>query len=803
MCSGNKPPPSVTAHAHYPDLNLSVTELVSFAARKGDLFNDDAGGPDAQQGQRGHQQIQKSRKAPWEAEIALKDVWLVENQRVTLGGRVDLINRSTNTVVIEEIKTCLIPGHLIPETRKLLHWAQLRVYAALYVHMTPEHPENAPLLLRLTYFDLTTQQIFQQDDDILPQEAVEYCESLLTVYLRWWQQVYDRRTAARVFARDLTFPFAHYRPLQRETAAEVYRHIRDKKPILIEAPTGSGKTLTALFPAIKAFGENWHTQTLYLTSKGSTQVQAESTVRQLDPEGYLDTLIIQARDKVCPCLSNDENTRSSCTDDDGYCTRTMGFYDRLPTARSEALRIAKLTKLALAEIAETYHICPFALSLHLAPWLSIVVADVNYFFDPLVRLSCFDEHTHSRVILLDEAHNLPGRARDMYSAELDSALSEGARKSLPRNAAKLKKAIAKLVHLLRLLDEKPINEKDLTRLMYFPLQNLLQALQQEEAGVEITGSTAGFSSNYREWLKQLYRFAVMLQLFSAAHICSVIKDGKERGLKIRCLDASEFLEKLQAQARSTIAFSATLDPFNFTRQQLGLPQKTQGYRLPPVFPEENQCVICTTYITTHWRNREESLTPLVELIREVTRAKPGNYLVFFPSYAYLEMAAKAYNAAFPETELFLQTAASSDTQRQKFIDRFLKDDEPKLGFAIVGGLFAEGIDYAGTALLGAIIIGTGMPQPDDEQQQMSQYFSRCGLNGFQYAFQFPGLIRLRQTAGRVIRTESDKGVIVFVEPRLLRADNWNYLATHLTMQISESPAQLSQQIRDFWQLPEQ
>ncbi|WP_339074226.1 ATP-dependent DNA helicase [Teredinibacter turnerae] len=802
MCRGNKPPANAAAQACYPDLNLSVTELVSFAARKGDLFNDDAGGPDAQQGQRGHQQIQKSRKAPWEAEVTLKDEWLVENQRVTLGGRADLINRSTKNIILEEIKTCLIPGHLIPETRKLLHWAQLRVYAALYAHMTPEHPENAPLALRLTYFDLTTQQISQQDDDILPQEAIEYCEGLLTVYLRWWQQIYDRRTAARAFARDLAFPFAHYRPLQRETAAEVYRHIRDKQPILIEAPTGSGKTLTALFPAIKAFGENLHTQTLYLTSKGSTQVQAESTVRQLDPEGYLDTLIIQARDKVCPCLSNDENTRKPCTGDNGYCTRTVGFYDRLPSARNEALRTT-LTKVALTEIADTYHICPFALSLHLAPWLSFVIADVNYFYDPLVRLSCFDEHTNSRVILLDEAHNLPGRARDMYSAELDSALSEGVRKSLPRKATKLKKAIAKLVHLLRLLDENPINEKDLTRLMYFPLQNLLQALQQDEAEAKITGSSAISDSSYREWLKQLYRFAAMLQLFSAAHISILTKNGKERVLKIRCLDASGFLEKLQSQARSTIAFSATLDPFNFTRQQLGLPEQTQGYRLPPVFPEENQYVVCTTYIPTHWSKREESLPPLIELIRELTRAKPGNYLVFFPSYAYLEMAATAYQAAFPETELFLQTAASSDSQRQEFINLFLNGGEPKLGFAIVGGIYAEGIDYAGTALLGAIIIGTGMPQPDDEQQQMSQYFSRCGLNGFQYAFQFPGLIRLRQTAGRVIRTESDKGIIIFVEPRLLRADNWNYLSTHLKMQISESPAQLSQQIRDFWQLPEQ
>lgn len=779
-------------------LKLGVTDLVRFAARQGDLFSDDFLGPDAQAGLRGHQQIQKSRKPPWQVEYALSHVWQIHEVEVVLSGRVDLLNNECEPVIVEEIKTCFGAGHLLPPQRKALHWAQLQVYAALYACESTHNTSNAPLCMRVSYFDLVSQQIYQEEETIYAQEALAYCQDLLQIYVAWWQRVTAQQNDARKYCQHLQFPHSSYRPGQRESAIWVYRQIRDGGPLLIDAPTGTGKTLSVVFPALKAFAEKHCAQTLYLTAKGSTQGNALNCLTLLDPTHQLDFLVLQARDKACVCLSADANRRDSCATESGMCARTLGFYDRLPAARLAALNVKHLTPDVIQQLAEQFQLCPFAFSIHLVPWFTLVIADINYFFDPLVRLGCFQESGAQRVLLIDEAHNLASRARDMYSGELNGELCRAVYKSLPQQFHMLRKPLGKLLNVLRLLDHTQLQEQQLPQLLSFTLQELLQGLQQTGDNGFAGGLLEGVPQQYRQWVKEIYRFVAILQLKSEAHVFMLEALGKENCLKIRCLDAAAHLKKLHTTAKTSIAFSATLQPFSFSLQQLGLPGNTQCLQLPRWFPPHNQLTLCCRFISTEWQQRENSVTQLAELIHLFHNAKPGHYLIFFPSYAYLEMTLQKYQQLFPNDMVQCQQAETSDEQRYEFINRFLHQKQSLLGFAIVGGVYAEGIDYAGDALIGAMIIGTGMPQPSEEQQLMADYYRAQGLNAYQMAYQFPGLIRLLQTAGRVIRSERDRGVVMFVEPRLARQDYQALLSHHWPLAFSDSQQHTEELLCKFW-----
>lgn len=774
-------------------LKVGVTDLVRFAARQGNLFNDEALGPDAEQGQLGHKQVQRSRKPPWQSEVALSSEWQIAAEVVVLSGRLDLLNADAAPVIIEEIKTCLGPGHVIPDERKTLHWAQARVYAALFARQSGK---EETLKLRLTYYDLDSRQLFPQEETLSASDAISYCESLLATYVAWWQRVTAQREAARRHCQQIAFPFAEFRPGQRSAAVQVYRALRDGHPALIEAPTGTGKTLSTLFPALKAFAERSHQQTLYLTAKGSTQLHAQATLEQLDPQRQLDVLHLQARDKACPCLSDNNEQRQTCHHESGLCSRSLGFYDRLPEARIHALQIRHLTPEALQALAADHQLCPFALAIHLVPWFSVVIADINYVFDPLVRLACFDQHTQQRVLLIDEAHNLPARAREMYSAELDSGVTDDIRRHLPRSNRVLNAALNQLVQALRRLDEQQL--ADHKAALHYPLQAVLNALHQFGDNGFAGGLLAGLPDGYRPWVKALYRFVAILNLYGNNHIFQLAKYDGEQRLHIRCLDASDQLSALHSKARSTVAFSATLQPFPFALQQLGLPAASPCLSLPKAFPPENLLTLCCSYITTQWHQRQSSTPALVALIARFYHSREGHYLVFFPSYDYLATVLEAFTSAHPEIEVLSQQQYDTDQERAAFIQRFMTEEKALLGFAIVGGVYAEGIDFAGEALVGAMVIGTGMPQPSEEQQKISQRFNERGLNGFQYAFQFPGLIRLLQTAGRVIRSSSDRGVVLFVEPRLLRPDYRDLLQPQVTLVASHSLEHTQGQLQAFW-----
>lgn len=783
----------MTANSPEPRLiSLSVTDLVEFSARSGDLYPENTGGPSALEGVLAHQRIQRARGSEWQRELSLKYRWQLDDWEIHLQGRLDLLSDTGASVAIEEIKTTLFPPPQLPPGKIALFWAQAQVYAALYHLLHRSESPEYDLRVGLTLVNLRDEQQETLWQPLTPQEAVAETERLLRVYLDWYRQVQERLTLIRIQAKKLAFPFPQYRPGQYELAADIYRVMRQGGALLAEAPTGTGKTLTSLFPACKALGEGLTDQVLYLTGKTTHQQQVENTLVQLREQKFaLDCLTLCARDKLCPCRTGTNDVSQP----DGTCSYTIGFWDRLPEARNECLRARTLNQTTLTAIGQRHRVCPFALDLHLVPWSTLVVGDYNYFFDPLVRLNAFERGGNKRVLLIDELHNLPERARAMYAAQLSSAdmralaNERGAEvKRICRRILRKWKTLANAEQLPELIEQlEELNAAIATETSEIPAQNaLLNEVSEKDIGREIYK----FCVIYRSYIED--------KELSAGHRCVVQNTGNDLRIQLICLDPAPALAQCYSEQKAIIGFSATLTPLPFYRQMAGLPPETHLRQLPYPFPAENLLTLRCDYLDTRWQARERSRNALVDMLLHVVRAKPGKYLVFFPSYEYLTSVYEHFCEQYADIRTVRQNAGSAANEQAEFLRVFFGDAEPALGFAILGGLFAEGVDYTGDALHGAIIVGTAMPQPGAEQNLMADYFTGKGLNPYEYVYQFPGFTRVLQTAGRVIRSERDKGVVILVDPRFNRRDFRNLMPAHWQPKGCRTPEELKNALREFW-----
>lgn len=792
-------------------LRLNVKALIEFAARTGDLFAERQVGPTAMEGIAGHQKIQQSRNSQWQAEYRLKQTISIGQFDVTLQGRVDLLNAEVTPAIIEEIKTCYQPPALIQDSKKQLHWAQAKVYAYLFYldqhldqhleqHLDQQTPEDESCIVRISWYDLTTKQLHSDDQHCDAVELKRFTYNLLNIYLDWIEKFTARRLQTVTTAKQLQFPFDGYRSGQYDFARTVYCTIRDKKSLLAQAPTGTGKTISTLFPAIKAVGEKHLEQIVYLTAKGSVQGTVRDSLHLLQGKGLkMDYLLIQAKDKTCPCRSNDEAVKQSCDSDSGQCSRTVDFFDRLPEARLACLDAWDLSPDKLGQIAEQHHICPFELCLQMVRWSCVVICDVNYLFDPLVGLAAFDDNKSKRALLVDEVHNLPERARQMYSAALSASQSKAIGRQLTAYP-QLKKRCQSLARALTALVKSPepltAPPPSLTR----SIELLMDTLGEVDAGGNdvFVHPPEGLS----DWLKALYRYLTISQLYGDSHVTLLNQRQqgkyKETTLRLICLDGAEFLTEKYQSARAMVGFSATLNPMPFYLRLLGLAEGSLTCRLPAAFPIENQLTLRCDYIDTRWAHRAGSITPLVELILTVFTARAGKYLVFFPSYQYLNDVYQQFELAQTDIKTIKQVSGADEAERQRFLDAFFQGDESTIGFAIMGGIFGEGVDFAGDALTGAIVIGTGMPQPNEELKLMEAHYQRQGLNSFAFVSQFPGFTRVQQTAGRVIRSETDRGVVVLVDPRFKRFDYQQLMPEHWQVMGCKNQARVRQVLEDFW-----
>jgi Rad3-related DNA helicase len=761
------------------ELKLGIRELVEFCCRGGDLGHDGGPGIRAIEGLRTHQKIQHRYRKQADAEVALATTWRIDDIEVELGGRIDLLFADETPPRIEEIKT--VQAQAVDDEQDL-HWAQLKCYGACYARLH----ELDEIHLSLNRVILSTGRERRRGELFGRPVLEDFVEETLRRYLRWHRRVEAKREEIRERARALDFPFAGFRPQQRYFAAEVYRAAGNAGRLMVEAPTGSGKTVSTLFPALKAIGEGRSEQVVYLSAKVSGQRQAVAALERM-PTGAA-WLVIQARARSCPCVTDPLEV-----DDDGRCRRCSGFFDRLPAAREALFESGRMDVDDVRRCADEHGLCPFELSLQMLPWVEIVICDFNYVFDPLVQLGYFRADARRKLLLIDELHNLVDRARGMYSARLSRAQI---RQALA--AANSQRVESALHSMQQALDRELRAQAEDYAIADMPPAGLLRACQRfgERIGDEIFANKR-IAGEILDFAREVFRFQVIAQLFGDHHRLLGSKSLPGREAKLLCLNAFEYLRDCFPLFEAICGFSATLSPPAYFRQALGLGEDCKSLSLEPAFAADRLGVLIGTHIDTRYRERERHIDAICESIAVVYRSRPGNYLVFFPAYYFMQQVYERFSSSHPQIETCLQRREFDQSAQEDFLAAFF-EGQNRLGFAIMGGRFAEGIDYRGDALIGAILVGVGLPQASREQQLIRDDFESLRLDGFDYAFRFPGLIRVKQSAGRVIRDENDRGVVVLLDRRFAEPGYANHLPSHWRLEYCKDPETLKQSLSAFW-----
>lgn len=847
-------------------LIVGVGRLVDFSCRSGDLFFTAPAGPSAQEGIRAHKKLQKQRPSGSEAEYSLK-VSLPKKfseYAVTLQGRVDILHPGNDLLespLLEEIKTSYVPPDSVPEEQKQLQWAQLKLYAYAYCLQLAEQKQSLPLALDLqaVWFDIKNKQVHRDRKTFAYEEVEAFTCDALERYCRWRRQVQQQLQQTREQARGLAFPFERYRAGQREMAVSVYRSVRDRQTLMLEAPTGIGKTVSSLYPSLKAMGENVLDKIVYLTAKNSGREAVLTAIKKMQVSDFeVSVLILRARKQTCACLNGSRER-----DLDGACPYTKGFYDRLPDAREALLAKKIMTPERVAETAGEYQICPFELSLQMLPWASVVVCDFNYVFDPVVGLSYFDDNPDRIALLIDEAHNLGDRSRDMYSAIANRAGAQRAAKACKPQYPLLHKAFKSSVQALARWSKTSgpgVSVKNVFTAEGERSEDLPEALARAQARIIESVSLslesgAALPEDVSDYLREVYRYLTIDSLMAAEHrIFSTVNERRtvneshaatdllaateprtgvesdtlneprtaneldktekpittnkqsinrsryqEHEVKLLCLDASDYLEKTYQKFHSVILFSATLRPPEYIQARLGLPQNTQSLVLPSPFSNSQLGAFLCSTVDTRYKQRDNSVDSIIEIIHQTYRGRSGNYLVFFPSYRFMAQVAERFEQRHTDIAIVQQTPGSSEEQRALFMQAF-EENRQTLGFAIMGGIFGEGIDYVGDKLIGAIVVGLGLPQINEEQELIKSSCEQHGHNGFDYAYRYPGLIRVLQAAGRVIRTEQDRGVVVLVDSRFTQSFYRRLLPSHWALKNCRKQDDLKLGLEEFWQV---
>ncbi|BBM03486.1 ATP-dependent DNA helicase [Microbulbifer sp. GL-2] len=676
-------------------------------------------------------------------------------------------------------------------------------------------------MLQMLWHNLKEKKSYPEQQEFTWKALEQFTLTALANYIQWHRQWKAHRRQVIASARALTFPFPDYRQGQRQLAVATYRCLRDGGELVTEAPTGIGKTISTLFPAIKALGEGQLEQLVYLTAKNSGRQVVKETLTSLHNKGLkLSLLEIQARDKTCAC-----NLGLCSRDEGGVCPRTRGFFDRLPQARAQLLGSPLITPQVLAEAADEFELCPFELSLQMLPWADLVVCDFNYVFDPLVRLSALRDHSLRRALLVDEAHNLSSRAREMYSVTLSreetrraAASCKGSRPQLQRSIQALSRAIDRWVKQLKISETPTVSGVQFSKENAEVWVTSLATTENRPATVsraahkvlltvsELWGKSQLPPEEINEWLKSVYRYVCIEQDLSEKHqaLTRVYDSGtpwQEQQLKLLCLNAASYLRQIFRQFHGVILFSATLRPADYIFQQLGVDNSAPYLKLPSPFLPSQQGVFLCPYVDTRYKSRNQATENLVEIIARTYRGHPGNYLVFFPSYKFLQQVAVAFEQTFPDVNLLHQEPEANDSQRAEFLAAF-NEGSCTLGFAIMGGVFGEGVDFVGGKLIGTIIVGTGLPLVNEEQELVRRAFDPEFQNtigtGFDVAYRYPGLTRVLQAAGRVIRSESDRGVIVLADYRFTDRFYQALYPEHWSLEVCSDGTVLSESLKTFW-----
>ena len=777
-------------------IKVSVTNLAVFSCRQGDLGQMGPAGPTALQGIRAHQRLQSTLRL--DSEVRVVSNTTLDDTKVRLTGRMDLLDRQAHT--IGEIKTTRVPQTQLPIEQTELHWAQLMLYGYCYLQeLRSAAAEESDLLcelpdtieLQIYYTNLLDEQHTVDTRKLSCDDIEAYAQQALRHYIQWIKLVRQWQSKTAESAKALAFPHAQFRQGQRDMAAVTYRLARDGGAVMCEAPTGIGKTVSTLFPAIKALGSGEIKHVSYLTAKTSGRETALGALGLLKKSG-LETTSVVLRSKKLTCFCSNGRCERG---DDGRCEMTIGFFDRLPEARLAAMQAGMLDGETIDEIAWEHKICPFEFALQLLPWVSLVVCDYNYVFDPLVKLGWYAESRKNTMLLIDEAHNLLDRSRNMYSAKLTRGELLFAAKQNPS----LSKPIKRLAKLLQNFASEKNDEMSVRERLPENIRSNSAMLVDDIVNTFADGQA--HSDTLFELFKSLCRLGAITELYSDQHKTLVTIDKKgslnDVELHLWCTDASKFLQPCFNNFKANLLFSATLRPPVYYRDSLGLGEATQSLMLESPFDPERCLQLQVPFIDTRYKSREASATALCELIKSISTAQAGNYLVFFPSYAYLSAIYDLFGKLYPDEPTWRQSTDELLIDRQSQLSK-MERSTVGIGFAILGGSYGEGVDYPGSKLIGAIVVSVGLPGGGVEQELIATGYKEAGLDGYDYAYRYPGFTRVQQTVGRVIRTESDRGVVVLVDDRFSQRVYRDLYPEHWKIQRVTNLEDAESKLKQFW-----
>ncbi|MGF6572593.1 DNA excision repair protein ERCC-2 [Paraburkholderia sp. GAS333] len=742
---------------------VAVRALCEFTARRGDLDLRFTPAPTSLEGMAGHLTVAGRRTSSYETEIALTGT----HRSLTVRGRADGYDPVARR--LEEIKTHRGDLARMPANHRALHWAQALVYG----HLLCRARGLAGLDVALVYFDIGSQKetVLTQTHTARELEIffVEQCES----FLDWAVQEDAHRVARNAALGALQFPHGQFRSGQRELAVSVYRAARDGKPLMAQAPTGIGKTLATIFPLLKACASDQIDRVFFLTAKTPGRALALDAIDTLHRSAAvssaplpLRTLELVARDKAC------EHPDKACNGDS--CPLAHGFYDRLDAARATALAGPRLDRAAVRDAALAHEICPYYLAQELARWADVVVGDYNYYYDGSAMLYALTQLNEWRVgVLVDEAHNLLDRARGMYSASLDQAAFRVARKSAPTTLRR------PLERLQRAWNAVKRAQTDTYQVYAEVPGQLLQAAQNLIGAVtdQLADAPLSIDEASLRFFFDAMHFVALAEQFGEHSIFDITLNADRyapRGktsatLCVRNVIPAPFLAPRYAAARTTVMFSGTLNPHHFYLDTLGLPDDTQWLDVEGPFRAEQLEVRVAANVSTRWRDREQSLAPIVDLIATQYASRPGNYLGFLSSFDYLQQVVELMRERHPDLPVWAQQPGMDEAARDAFLARFRTMNQG-VGFAVLGGAFSEGVDLVGQQLIGAFIATLGLPQMNDVNEQMRRTMDAKFGSGYDYMYLYPGLRKVVQAAGRVIRTEQDRGVVHLIDDRYRRPE---------------------------------
>lgn len=739
-------------------LSLSVRDLVEFGCRRGDLTYATMQNRDPAEAIRIHQKIQKSRPSGYRSEVTVSREFETPGFVLEVRGRIDGVLETGDGVTVEEIKTTASDLEEIAVDRNPNHWGQLKTYAFFYA----SEQKLDRLSIQLTYHQIDTNKTREIREDISCAELSLFVDGLVEGYLAWAQRTADWIDERNRSIANLTFPFEPYRPGQRRMAGAVYANVKQGQQALLQAPTGVGKTMAALVPAIAGLGRGSADVIFFLTARTTGKAAAERALDTLRENGLrFKSVTLTAKDKIC------FNPEKACHPDE--CEFARGYYDKLTGALHDAFAHDAFTFESISEFARDRTLCPFEFSLDLSLWVDCIIGDYNYAFDPRVSLRRFFKNDRiQKTLIVDEAHNLIDRARDMFSAELSKKATLECRRLLKTIRPPAYRALGQinrcLLDLRQLTNEEGGRRADsefdpklasLLRRFVGSLQDLLQ----KDVPVNLPEPVMEFFFDSVQFLSTIDRY-------DDHYITLYETSGKEFRVRLFCLNPAREMAQRLAACASVQFMSATLVPMDYFKQVLGCADDARTMELPSPFPPDNLRLFIAPNISTRYRQRRETVEPLCDILASLVGSKTGNYLLFFPSYEYLNLALNLFVQRNPDMKTLVQDRDFSDTQREEFLESFSVDREETLvAFAVMGGVFGEGIDLVGERLSGVAIVGVGLPGLSFERDLIREYFDRTYGVGHAYAYRFPGFNRVLQAAGRLIRSETDRGVVLLIDDR--------------------------------------